>query len=96
MVNEQNADLLLKRWISLIMREFPLITIVVGFGAFEILLMSTSQLLQKTVGLFIVMLLIMLIIRQFMLTAIYTPTRSANKDVFWHQLKQLNELVALP
>jgi len=33
---------------------------------------------------------------QCMLTAIYAPARSGDKDVFWHHLKQLNEFIALP
>ena len=33
---------------------------------------------------------------QCMLTAIYAPSHSGDKDVFWHHLKQLNELITLP
>ena len=34
--------------------------------------------------------------KQFMSTAIYAPARSGDKDVFWHHLKQLNDLITLP
>jgi len=33
--------------------------------------------------------------KQCMLTAIYTPARSGDKDVFLHHLKQLNDLITL-
>jgi len=34
--------------------------------------------------------------KQCMLIAIYAPGRSGHKDVFWRHLKQLNELINLP
>jgi len=34
--------------------------------------------------------------KQCMLTIIYAPAWSRDKDVFWHHLKQLNELITLP
>jgi len=34
--------------------------------------------------------------KQCMLTTIYAPACSGDKDVFWRHLKQLNDLITLP